>query len=133
MWVVIWNPSKIYTTKNNSFKNQFLKIISWCYGFIKFQSVTIYRSSHPEVFLGKGAMKICSQFTGEHPCWSAISIKLLCNFIEITLWHGCSPVNLLHIFRTPFLKNTSGGLLLNLSILRVIHQTEDSWIYQSKG
>ena len=33
------------------------------------------------------------------------------NFIEITLHHGCSPVNLLHIFRTPFIKNTSGGLL----------------------
>ena len=29
------------------------------------------------------------------------------------LWHGCSPVNLLHIFRTPFLKNTSGWLLLS--------------------
>ena len=29
--------------------------------------------------------------------------------------HGCSPVNLLHIFRTPFPKNTSGGLLLSLS------------------
>ena len=39
-------------------------------------------------------------------------IKLLCNFIEITLRHGCSPVNLLHIFRTPFSKNTSGCLLL---------------------
>ena len=25
--------------------------------------------------------------------------KLLCNFIEIVFWHGCSPVNLLHIFR----------------------------------
>ena len=37
-----------------------------------------------------------------------------CNFIEIALWHGCSPVNLLHIFRTPFLKNSSGGLLLNV-------------------
>ena len=37
---------------------------------------------------------------------------LLCNFIEITLRHGCSPVNLLHIFRTPFSKNTSGWLLL---------------------
>ena len=37
---------------------------------------------------------------------------LLCNFIEITLRHGCSPVNLLHIFRRPFYKNTSGGLLL---------------------
>ena len=34
------------------------------------------------------------------------------NFIEIALRHGCSPVNLLHIFRTPFPKNTSGGLLL---------------------
>ena len=26
--------------------------------------------------------------------------------------HGCSPVNLLHIFRTPFLNNNSGWLLL---------------------
>ena len=38
--------------------------------------------------------------------------KVVCNFIEIALWHGCSPVNLLHIFRTPFSKNTSGWLLL---------------------
>ena len=37
---------------------------------------------------------------------------ILCNFIEITLRHGCSPVNLLHIFRTPFTKNTSERLLL---------------------
>ena len=65
------------------------------------------------MFLGKGVLKICSKFTGEYPCQSAISIKLLCNFIEIALRHGCSPVNLLHIFRTPFLKNTSGSLLLN--------------------
>ena len=36
------------------------------------------------------------------------------NFIEITLRHGCSPVNLLHIFRTPFPNNTSGRLLLVL-------------------
>ena len=27
----------------------------------------------------------------------------------------CSPVNLLHIFRTPFIKNASGRLLLSLS------------------
>ena len=58
-------------------------------------------------------MEICSKFTGEHPCQSVISIKILCNFIEITLRHGCSPVNLLYIFRTPFSKNTSGRLLLN--------------------
>ena len=48
----------------------------------------------------------------KHSSRSAISIKMLCNFIEIALRHGCSPVNLLHIFRTPFPKNTSGGLCL---------------------
>ena len=64
-------------------------------------------SSHAEVFLGKGVLKICSKFTGEHPCRSAISIKLL----EIKLPHGCPPVNLLHVFRTSFPKNTSEGLL----------------------
>ena len=64
--------------------------------------------------LGKGILKICSKFTGEHPCRSVISIKLLCNFIEITLRHGCFPDNLLHIFRTSLLKNTSGWLLLNI-------------------
>ena len=70
------------------------------------------RSSRPEMFCEKGVLKICSKFTGEHPCRSAISIKLLCNFIEIALWHGCSPVNLPHIFRITFLKNTAGRLLL---------------------
>ena len=67
------------------------------------------RSNTPEVFTGKG----CIKFTWKHPCQSVISIKLLCNFIEITLRHGCSPVNLLHIFRTPFPRNTSGGLLIS--------------------
>ena len=74
-----------------------------------------FRSSRTEVFLGKGLLKICSKFTGEHPCQSAISIKLLCNLIGIALRYGCSPVNLLHIFRTPFPKNTSGWLLLILT------------------
>ena len=41
-----------------------------------------------------------------------ISVKLLGNFNEIALWHVCSPVNLLHIFKTPFSKNTSWWLLL---------------------
>ena len=34
------------------------------------------------------------------------------NLIEIALLYGCSPVNLLHVFRTPFPKNTSLELLL---------------------
>ena len=85
------------------------------------------RSSHPEVLLGKGALKLRRKYTGEHPCRSVISmnvisIKLLCNFTEITLRHGCSTVNLLHIFRTPFPKNTFGQLLLDL--INYIHELD---------
>ena len=43
-----------------------------------------------------------------------ISIKLHSNFIEIAHQYGCSPVNLLHVFRTPFSKNTYRGLLLHI-------------------
>ena len=54
-------------------------------------------------------LKICNKFTGEHPC-----------VIEITVWHGCSPVDFLHIFWTPFPKNTSGGLLVNKRMARLV-------------
>ena len=72
----------------------------------------IFRSSPAEVFLGKIILKIHSNFTGEQTCWSVISIRLLSNAIEITLWHGRSLFHLLHIFRTPFYENTCGRLLL---------------------
>ena len=78
----------------------------------------IFRSNHPEVFLGKGVLEICSKFTGEHPCRNVFSN----NVIEITLRHGFSSVNLLHIFRTAFLKNTSGWLLLDISKELIFHQ-----------
>ena len=48
--------------------------------------------------------------------------KVATNFIETTLRHGHSPVNLPHIFRTPFYKNTSGGLLLYVEDGGVVHQ-----------
>ena len=70
----------------------------------------IFRRSGPEMSIGKSVLKICSKFTVEHQCQSLITIKLQSNFIKITLQHGCSPVNLLQIFRTPFLKNTCGRL-----------------------
>ena len=70
------------------------------------------RSSHPEMFLRKGVLKICSKFTGEHTSRSVISIQLLRDLTEIALRHECSPANLLHIFRTHFSKNTSGRLFL---------------------
>ena len=46
--------------------------------------------------------------------WREMQNQPSSNFIEISLRHGCSPVNLLHIFRTPFPKNTSGRLLLKM-------------------
>ena len=77
-----------------------------------------YQKQPPRGVPRKRCAEKCSKFTGEHQCRSAISIKLQNNFIEITLRHGCSPVNLLHIFRTPFLKNTSGWLLVNYLLSR---------------
>ena len=101
----------IFQCDPSPFSNQVtLWIIFW--GKIeKWQQIYVYRSSHSEVFLRKGVRKICGKFTGEHPCRSAISIKLQSNFIEIALRHGCSSVNLPHIFRTPSPRNTSGWLL----------------------
>ena len=55
-----------------------------------FLSSNTFISNHPEVFLEKVTKQLY---------WNRTSA-------------GSSPVNLLHIFRTPFLKNTSGGLLL---------------------
>ena len=100
--IEIWSINKVLQ-KENLLQDNLLKMCS-----------RNYRSNHSEVFLGKSVLKIGSKFTGEHPCQWVISIKLLCNFIEIALWHGCSPLNLLQIFRTPFLKITSEWLLLKL-------------------
>ena len=62
----------------------------------------MFRSTPPGAFLGKGVLKICSKFTGEHPCRKVILIMLQSNFIEITFSA--------HFF----FQNTSEGLLLSV-------------------
>ena len=42
----------------------------------------MYRSGTPNVFSGKGVLKIWRKSTGEHSRWSVISMKLLCIFSE---------------------------------------------------
>ena len=79
--------------------------------FINDAEAPLHRCSYKKVVL-----KICGKFIGEHRCRSAISKKLQSNFIETVLWHGCSLISLLDIFRTPFLKNTSNGLLLLIGV-----------------
>ena len=76
----------------------------------------LHKQPSREVFLEKDVLKICIKFKGEHLCQSAISINLQSNFIETKLWHWCSPVNLLYIFKTTFNKNTYGGLLLQVAL-----------------
>ena len=91
----------------------FERIITQEYVIVGANLIKHQRSSPPQVSSVRSILKICSKFA-EHPCRSAISRKLQSNFIEIALPYGCFPVNLLPIFRTAFLKNTSGGLLLTL-------------------
>ena len=61
---------------------------------IKFTIAVFQRCYHK-----KDVLKIGSKFTGEHTYSSVILIKFCSNFIEITLQHWRSTVNLLHIFR----------------------------------
>ena len=63
------------------------------------------KSSHRVVFLGKDALKICSKYRR--------TPMPKCHFNKVALQ---LPVNLLLFFRTPFHKNTSGWLLLNLTL-----------------
>ena len=45
--------------------------------------LAVNRSSPPEVVLGKASLKMCSQFTREHPCWSAIFSNFFFFFFSI--------------------------------------------------
>ena len=45
-------------------------------GFYETASVSISIGSPPEMFLEKGPLIICSEFTAEHLCRSVISIEM---------------------------------------------------------
>ena len=59
-------------------------------------------------------------------------ITLLCNLIEITHRYGCSPVNLLHIFKIPFIMCTSRGLLLYQTVaLKKLQYSQETSVTES--
>ena len=72
-----------------------------------------FRKQPPRGVLSKRFSENMQEIYTRTPCQNMISIKLQNKFNETTFRYGCSPVNLPHIFTTPFLKNTSGRLLLN--------------------
>ena len=54
------------------------------------------------MFVKTVALQLYSKYTGEQPCGNVISVKLVCNFTETALPHGCFPVYLLYISKTYF-------------------------------
>ena len=40
------------------------------------------------MYLRKGVLRICCKFTGEHPCWIVISIKLQSGLVRIYFFSG---------------------------------------------
>ena len=65
--------------------------------------------------LNKGVLRIL----GAHQWVGKISIVLQSSFVEIALLHGFSAVGLLHVCKTSFLGNISGGLLLNTDNFKI--------------
>ena len=58
----VWQPDHVFKNHGKSEGHKKLEAIL----------LTSHRSSRPEVFLSKGALKICSKFTGGHLCRSTI-------------------------------------------------------------
>ena len=99
--VFVWDQS---TSKKPHYMSDLNKLIVCTSPFLLEEGV-----EPPTNVSKRGEGMTGSQFL-EGGCW-----WLLCNFIEITVWHGCFPVNLLHIFTTHFPKNTYGWLLLSFA------------------
>ena len=72
-------------------------------------------------FTCKHPLRNFTKFTGKHLCQSLLFNKVAESLLKKGLQGRCFPVNLAKCPRTPFLQNTSGGLLryLNKSSLNL--------------
>ena len=98
------NFTTVFTKKNKLFKVciQFSVWKSW------FQSNKSNSYCHSEAPVQRCSWEWCSKNIQQ--IYRRLPIPMF--DFEIALWHGWSPVNLVHIFRAPFPKNTCGRLLL---------------------
>ena len=85
-------------------------------GAWKQKNETYLRSSHQRCSMRKGVLRNFTKFTGKHLCQNLFFNKFVglrpATLLNKRLWHRCFPVNFVKFRRTPFLKNTSGRLLL---------------------
>ena len=81
------------------------------------------RSSRPDVVCKKGPLKNFPKIPGKQLCQSLFFNKVaglrLATLLKKRLWHRCFPANFVKFPRTPFLQNTSGRLLLWVSVIYV--------------
>ena len=94
-------------------------IITLLYEYLSFKKDKFYyllQKQPPRGVLRKTCSENIQQIYRRTPMPKCDFNKVEITLIEITLRHGCSPVNLRHIFRIAFLKNSSGRLLLFLLI-----------------
>ena len=87
----------------------------------------IYRSNPPDVFSGEDVLRNMQQIYRTASMLKCDFNKVVKQLFDLqlywnTLRHGCSPVNLQHIFRTLFTKKTYGGLLLDLTSITGIRK-----------
>ena len=120
--------------KSNKLTEKYL----WCINFTKLLKNHFLEISGPKntncFWIRKN--EVCRLNISHISCILMISRsshpEVLCNFIEIALRDGCFPVNLLNIFRTPFLKNNSGWLLLDfIEDLVLISKSQQSFGIQN--
>ena len=82
---ILENAVTFWTTFYRCYETIILLLQSY-----SFSNRRILRSSHPELFRRKGILKMYNKFTGEHPCQSVISIKLLKQLYKFTGEHPCT-------------------------------------------
>ena len=88
--------------------------------FIFCMLVFMSRSSHRRCSVRKGVLRNFAKFTGKHLCQSLFFNKVAglrpTTLLKKRLRQRCFPVNFAKFLRTPFLQNTSGRLLLYVSV-----------------
>ena len=69
-------------------------------------SMPLFRSSRPELFCRKGALRNFAKFTGKHLCQSLFFDKVEglrpATLLKRRVWHRCFPVNFRKFLKTPF-------------------------------
>ena len=100
--------------------------------------ILIYKSSHQRCSIKNGVLNNFTKSTGKHLCQSLFFNKVaglrsqVATLLKKRLWHRCFPANFAKFFRTLFIQNIFGRLLLNLQTSYSNNKTQCSFEKQNK-